>query len=83
MVSKFAFLAGVSHSKAWARFRNDFNHSYNTNVGLLITNYKAANEITKKVTVPEFLETTDRLDDAIRVADKMIQEVEKDAIVAV
>lgn len=83
MVSKFAYTAGVSHQYAWKSFKNYFNNAYNTNIGLLITHFKRMHKIEKKVTVPEYLETVERLDDAIRIADEMIQTAKEETMVNV
>lgn len=72
MVKAYAIKKGLTFSQAWEDFKSCFNTAYGTNIGLLITNYKRANGITVKITLPEYLEAVNRVDDGIRVADKML-----------
>lgn len=75
MVNLYSAQAGVGYPGAWAALTRGYNTAYHCNLKSLITNYKKREGITKKVTVPDFLEIIDRVDDAILVADKMLQMV--------
>jgi len=75
MVNLYSAQAGVGYPGAWADFTRGYNAAYHCNLKSLITNYKKREGITKRVTTPDFLEITDRVDDAILVADKMLQMV--------
>lgn len=66
MIRKYALDNGLAFSVAWRHFVQAFNTSYRTNLQLLKTNYP------KKVSTPQYLAAADRLDDALRVADKML-----------
>ncbi len=71
MVRKYAHQEGLTFSKAWNDFIQAFNTAYRTNLNLLKNNYQMKHGI-RKLTTPEFLSKVDRLEDAIRVADKML-----------
>ncbi len=75
MVNLYSAQAGVGYPGAWAALTRGYNTAYHCNLKSLITNYKKREGMTKKVTVPDFLEIIDRVDDAILVADKMLQMV--------
>lgn len=66
MIRKYALDNGLAFSVAWKHFVQAFNTSFRTNLELLKTNYP------KKVSTPEYLAATGRLEDALRVADKML-----------
>lgn len=63
---------GIPYSMGWSLFRDAFNAAYHTNVKLLITNYVKKNNLKQKPSLPEYLEQTNRLDDALRVAEKLV-----------
>jgi Rha family phage regulatory protein len=71
MVRKYAFQQGLFYNKAWSEFKKAFNLAYRTNIELLIENYKKKHHI-KNLTVPAYLKYADKLQDAVRVADKML-----------
>lgn len=71
MVRRHAQLEGIDYGKAWSSFRVAFNTAYRTNLKLLVKNYKKKHNL-NKLTVPSYLSVVDRLPDAIRVADKML-----------
>ncbi|MCS1351187.1 Bro-N domain-containing protein [Mechercharimyces sp. CAU 1602] len=73
MVRKYSTDNGLGFQKGWHDFRQAFNTAYRTNLTMLIENYKYKHSI-KKLTMPEYLSRVDRLDDAIRVADKMLNQ---------
>lgn len=71
MINKYAYQQGIRHERAWEEFTQAFNIAYRTNLKLLMFNYQQKHGI-KKMTMPEYLEAAGRLEDAIRVADKML-----------
>lgn len=66
MVRKYALSNGLSFAAAWKHFVQAFNTAYRTNLELLKTNHP------KKLSTPQYLAAVERLDDALRVADKML-----------
>lgn len=73
MVQKYARDKGVTYSQAWKTFRANFNTAFSTNIIALLNNYKEKHSI-KDLTVPSYLSIVGKLEDAIRVADKMINQ---------
>ena len=71
MVQKYAHDKGVTYSTAWKTFRTNFNTAFSTNIIALLNNYKDKHSV-KNLTVPSYLSIVGKLEDAIRVADKMI-----------
>lgn len=71
MVRRFAQQEGVAFGVAWKEFRNAYNTAYRTNLKAKINNYKEKHGL-KSLTMPQFLSLTNSLQDAIRVADKML-----------
>jgi len=74
MVRKHARLAGVSYANAWREFRATYNVAYHTNLTALRDNYCERLSISE-LTIPEYLAVMDRLDDALRVMDKLLNPV--------
>lgn len=72
MVRAYANKAGLTYPTAWHKFCEAFNFAFHTNIGLLITNYMKKQAINKKMSTPVYLEAAERLDDALRVAEKML-----------
>ncbi len=70
MVRKYAQQSGLSFPQAWHDFRQAYNTAFRTNITMLLEN--ASMRHGRKLTVPQFLAMTGRLEDAIRVADKML-----------
>ena len=70
MVKKYAFVSGSGFSEAWNEFKKKFNTAYRTNIELMKTNYQK--ETGQEISTPGILEERNRLEDAIRVANKMI-----------
>ncbi|MCY9577978.1 ORF6N domain-containing protein [Paenibacillus alvei] len=70
MVRKYALSIGVHYGVAWSHFKQRYNTAYNTNLVRLIGEYQK--KTGQDLTIPAYLEKVDRLDDAIRVADKML-----------
>lgn len=73
MVRKYARQKGLMFNVAWADFKKAFNVAYRTNLELLILNYKSKTGI-KKVTIPQYLLAIGKLEDGIRIADKLINQ---------
>lgn len=69
MVRKFAGQSGMTFQMAWREFKGNYNTAFHTNITAVHENYMMKNG---KCTLPEFLVSTERIDDAIRVADKML-----------
>lgn len=73
LIRKYAFENGIRYDTAWEHFKQAYNTAFRTNLELLINNYKAREGI-KKLTIPQYLAVTGRLEDALRVADKMLNQ---------
>lgn len=73
MVRKYAAQNGIAFPEAWRHFRRAFNNAYRTNLKALIKNYQAKHGL-KSLTAPQYLSLTDRLEDGMRVADKMLNQ---------
>lgn len=73
MVRKYAYDRGVLYPEAWKRFRKNFNTAYKTNLELKKNNYLEKHNI-KKMSFPEYMERVGLIEDALRVADKMLNE---------
>lgn len=71
MIKKYAFDNGIGHQDAHREFRRRFNLAYSCNIKQRCDNYCVKNGI-KKITIPDYLERVGKIEDAIRVADKMI-----------
>lgn len=71
MVRRYAQDKGIGFGNAWKEFRTSFNIAYRTNLKLLMNNYKEKHNL-KSLTMPQYLSLVNRLPDAIRVADKML-----------
>lgn len=65
MVRKYAFDNGYNFSKAWRDFISAFNNAYRVNLTARIRNANSKS-------TPDYLERAGMLDDALRVADKML-----------
>ena len=77
MVRAFTCKAGVRFDEGWRNFIHAYNTAFHTNVNLSITNYKEKHNIQKKkkrVTLPEYFERVGLLDDALMVADKLLND---------
>ena len=76
MVRAFTCKAGVRFDEGWRNFIHAYNIAFHTNVKLSITNYKEKYNIQKKkrVTLPEYFERVGLLDDALMVADKLLND---------
>jgi phage anti-repressor protein len=73
MVRKYAAQNGIAFPEAWRHFTRGFNNAYRTNLKSLIKNYKEKHGL-KSLTAPQYLSMSGRLEDAVRVADKMLNQ---------
>ena len=71
MVRRYAQQEGMAFGSAWRDFRQTFNTAYRTNLKSKMNHYKEKHGL-KSLTMPQYLSLTDNLEDAIRVADKML-----------
>lgn len=71
MIKKYAHEGGFTFSKAWNDFIQSYNMAYRTNLVLLKTHYLMKTG-RKNISTPEYLSATEKLEDAVRVADKML-----------
>lgn len=72
MVKKYAFDRGILIPFAWKAFDQAFNTAYHKNLTALRENYSKREGLSKTVSRPEYLETAGLIEDAIRVADKLL-----------
>ena len=72
MVRAYVVKKGISYADGWKDFKKAFNRAFHTCLGALLTNYTKKNNLRSKPTIPRFLEKTNRLDDGLRVAEKML-----------
>lgn len=77
MVRKYAYDNGILYPQAWKDFRRNFNTAYRTNIELKKKNYQKKHGI-KKLTYPEYMERVGLIEDALRVADKMLNQFRGD-----
>ena len=70
LIRNFVNRNGLQYAEGWNLFKEMYNNAYHTNLKLQKTNYCKRNNI-KKMSIPIFLEKTNQLDDALRVAEKM------------
>ena len=75
MVRAYVVKRGISYAEGWKNFKKAYNHAFRTCLGALLTNYTKKNNLRSKPTIPRFLEKTNRLDDGLRVAEKMLNEL--------
>lgn len=71
MIKKLARREGIPFGKAWSEFRQSYNTAYRTNLTTKINNYKEKHGL-KSLTMPQYLSISGQLEDAIRVADKLL-----------
>lgn len=70
MVRKYAHQNKILFKQGWRDFVSAYNTAYNTNLNLRKTLREAA--LSRELTIPEFLEMVGEVEDAIRVADKLL-----------
>lgn len=71
-VQRYAERNGYTYSQGWKDFRQAFNTAFHTNLTARRKYYMENRDI-KAMTIPEYLEATNQLQDALRVANKMLQ----------
>ena len=76
MIHAFSLKAGMRFDEGWRNFIRAYNTAFHANVNLLITKYMEKNHIQKKKrpTTPEYFERAGLLDDALAVADKLLND---------
>ena len=72
MVQAYAQKNGITYDRAWREFKTAYNTAFHTNISLSRNIYAEKNGLKKKPSTPEFLEIKDLLDDALRIADKLL-----------
>ena len=75
MVRAYVVKKGISYAEGWKNFKKAYNYAFHTRLGVLLTNYANKNNLKSKPTIPRFLERTNRLDEGLRVAEKMLNEL--------
>lgn len=71
MVQRYAWESGANMGTAWKHFDQAFNTAYRTNLTARRNNYAEKHGF-KSITRPQYLSLVNQLEDAIRVADKML-----------
>ena len=72
MMNAYIAKNGLQHREGWHRFKAAYNTAYHTSIGNSISYYIKEKGLSKKPSVPEFLEKKGLLDDALRIADKLL-----------
>ena len=75
MIRAYVVKKGISYAEGWKDFKKAYNRAFHTCLGALLTNYANKNNLKSKPTIPRFLERTNRLDEGLRVAEKMLNEL--------
>lgn len=73
MIRKYAYDNGLLYPQAWKDFRKGFNTAYRTNIEQKKNNYLKKHNV-KQLSYPEYLERVGLIEDALRVADKMLNQ---------
>lgn len=71
MVKKYGFMKGVNVGIAWDEFIRKYNNAFHSNLNLRKQSYIKKNKI-KYISTPDYLEKMGLIEDALRIADKMI-----------
>lgn len=74
MIRRYAAQTGRTFQQGYRDFRSAYNNAFHTNITMLHENYKMKHGL-KNLTLPEYLLQTGNIEDAIRVADKMLNMV--------
>ena len=72
MIRCYAAKNGLTYQEGWHRFKAAYNTAFHTSIGNSISYYAKEKGLKKKPTVPAFLEIKELLDDALRIADKLL-----------
>lgn len=73
MIQRYAMQEGFQISTAWKKFDQAYNTAFRTNVTALRNNYAEKHGL-KSLTRPQYFSLADKLQDAIRVADKLLNQ---------
>lgn len=73
MIRLYATKKGIYFNKGYRDFIQAYNTAYRTNLELRMTNYCKSKGV-KDISTPAYLEESGQLEDAIRVADKMLNQ---------
>lgn len=76
MVKRYAWSSGIDIGTAWKHFDQSFNTAYRTNITSKRNNYAEKHGL-KTLTRPQYLSLVNQLEDAIRVADKMLSQTKQ------
>jgi Rha family phage regulatory protein len=71
MVKKYGFMKGVNIGAAWDEFIRKYNNAFHSNLNLRKQSYIKKNKI-KYISTPDFLNRMGLIEDALRIADKML-----------
>ena len=71
MIRKYSYENGIIYSYGWKDFRKAYNTAYHTNIVTKCHNYCEDHHI-KKLSIPAYLTRAGLIEDALRVADKML-----------
>lgn len=72
MLQRYAWASGTQYAKAWDLFDQAYNTAFRTNLTMLRENYSRKHGLSKTINRPEYLELTGHIEDAIRIADKLL-----------
>jgi hypothetical protein len=75
MMRRLAWQEGTPYQSSWKLFDQAFNNAFHTNLTAKRNNY-AERHGKKNVTRPEYLSATGQIDDALRIADKILNKKE-------
>lgn len=78
MMRRYAWSGGLQYPAAWRQFDGAYNTSYHRNLTRLRNSYAIQHGL-RSITRPAYLEATGQIEDAIRVADKLLNAVRKAA----
>ena len=72
MINAYSNKHGLTYREGWHRFKQAYNFAFHTSLGNSISFYMKDKGLKKKPSVPDFLEKKELLDDAMRIADKLL-----------
>lgn len=73
LVRRYAAQKRIQYDAAWNEFKQSFNNAFCTNLKTKRDNYMQRNGL-KALTIPEYLTRTGQIDDALRVAKRMVDQ---------
>lgn len=74
MIKRYAWKAGILYSQAWHRFDQAWNMAFRSNLTALRENYCRRHGL-RSISRPEYLDQSGHIEDAIRIADKLLASV--------